>query len=102
VALASGDTPCYSPGNSSDDTRGFIVSSTAEKTRETRLRRMADRQELRLAKSRRRDPRATDYDRYALLTPGNAVKFGAASRRGQLVFTASLDDIERWLTDDAR
>jgi hypothetical protein len=34
---------------------------TAEKTYETRLRRMADRQGLALRKSRRRDPRARDF-----------------------------------------
>jgi hypothetical protein len=35
--------------------------STADKSRETRLRRMADRQGLALHKNRRRDPRAKDY-----------------------------------------
>ncbi len=33
----------------------------SDKTRETRLRRMADRQGLALHKNRRRDPRARDY-----------------------------------------
>jgi len=36
---------------------------TAEKVRENRLRRMAERQGLELRKSCRRDPRAKDYGR---------------------------------------
>lgn len=38
----------------------------AYKVRENRLRRMAQRQGLILRKSRRRDPRATDYGTYTL------------------------------------
>lgn len=41
--------------------------TTAEKTRETRLRRAAERQGLVLKRSRRRDPRAFDYGRYWLV-----------------------------------
>lgn len=37
------------------------ANTTAQKTHETRLRRMADRQGFTLHKSRRRDPRALDY-----------------------------------------
>jgi len=40
---------------------------TAEKIRENRLRRMADRQRLDLVKSRRRDPLAVDHGTYALI-----------------------------------
>src|SRR5215217_4899330 len=40
---------------------------TAEKVRENRLRRMADRQRLDLVKSRRRDPLAVDHGTYALI-----------------------------------
>jgi hypothetical protein len=39
------------------------------KVRENRLRRMAERQGLRLEKSRRRDPRAVDYGTYRLINP---------------------------------
>jgi hypothetical protein len=39
---------------------------TADKTRETRLRRMAERQGLALHKNRRRDPLARDYGLYWL------------------------------------
>jgi hypothetical protein len=38
-----------------------------EKAAENRLRRAATRQRLRLIKSRRRDPRASDYGTYMLV-----------------------------------
>jgi hypothetical protein len=44
-----------------------MASSTQEKVRENRLRRMASRQGLQLMKSRRRDPRALDYGTYWLV-----------------------------------
>jgi hypothetical protein len=44
---------------------------TEDKVRENRLRRAAERQGLRLAKSRRRDPNAADYDHYWLIPPGH-------------------------------
>jgi hypothetical protein len=44
-----------------------MVSSTEQKVRENRLRRMASRQGLQLMKSRRRDPRALDYGTYWLV-----------------------------------
>lgn len=57
------------------------------KTRENRVRRMAERQGLKLAKTRRRDPRAVDYGHYFL------------SREGvQLLTTPNLDDVEHFLT----
>jgi hypothetical protein len=65
-----------------------------EKVRENRLRRMADRQGLQLVKSRRRDPRATDYGRYALIDPfTNTIVVGATER-----FEFTLDDVEDYLT----
>jgi hypothetical protein len=43
------------------------MSETEYKVLENRLRRAADRQGLRIVKSRRRDPRAIDYGSYWLL-----------------------------------
>ncbi len=40
---------------------------TAARVRENLLRRVADRQGLRLVKSRTRDPRALDYDRWQIV-----------------------------------
>jgi hypothetical protein len=40
---------------------------TSDKVRENRLRRMAERQGLRLVKSRRRDPHAIGYGGYMLV-----------------------------------
>jgi hypothetical protein len=71
-----------------------------ERTRETRLRRMADRQGLRLVKSRRRDPRAIDYGGYMLVdqqTNGVIAGTGAIGRPHW-----SLDDVEEFLTSEDR
>lgn len=69
-----------------------------EKARENRLRRMADRQGLRLVKARSRDPQAIDYGCYALAdieTSGIVFGVGAIGR-----FDASLDEIEDYLVTD--
>lgn len=73
------------------------------KIRENRLRSMARRQGLTLAKSRRRDPRALDYGTYCLLRVETA---GGHWRGRALVagdqntgYGMSLDDIERALTE---
>lgn len=72
------------------------MGTDTDKVRENRLRRMADRQGLRLDKSRRRDPRALDYGGYHLVNPStNVLIFGEVAGRG---FGASLDEIERYLT----
>lgn len=60
---------------------------TDEKVHENRLRRMAERQGLRLEKSRRRDPRATDYGRWTIFA-GNDI------RRGNL----TIEQVEEYLT----
>lgn len=68
---------------------------TAEKTRETRLRRMAERQGLQLVKSRRRDFRASDYGMYMIVDPtSNGVVAGTAGT-GRPNFT--IDDVEDYL-----
>lgn len=72
-----------------------------EKVRENRLRRMAQRQGLRLEKSRRRDPRALDFGGYWLVD-GPAPEPGGGNwrSRGMVLggeFGASLDDVERAL-----
>ena len=63
--------------------------------RENRLRRAASRQGLNLTKSRRRDPRAYDYDRYMLVDAwtGKVVAGGDPHP-----YTLSLDEVEEWLT----
>lgn len=63
---------------------------TADKVRENRLRRAAERQGLRLVKSRRRDPRALDYGRWEILNgDGRPVTDGL-----------TLDDVEAYLHGD--
>ena len=73
-----------------------MASSTTEKVRENRLRRMAERQELRLIKSRRRDPRAIDYGGYALADVATSLIVFGTGGVGRIV--ASLDEIEEYLT----
>jgi hypothetical protein len=62
----------------------------ADKVRENRVRRAAERQGLQLEKSRRRDPRAIDFGRYWLRN-GDAIVCGD-SRTG-----ATLDEVEQYL-----
>jgi len=69
------------------------VTSTEEKTRETRLRRMAERQGLTIRKSRRRDPRAIDYGRWWVVHSNT-------DRR--LVELTDIDSLERYLMGEDR
>ena len=66
--------------------------STTDKVRQNLLRRMAERQALRLTKSRRRDPRAFDYGGWWLIDTqtGETVLGGRAG--------LGLDAIEAHLT----
>jgi hypothetical protein len=67
------------------------------KVKENRLRRAAERQGLRLVKSRRRDPRALDFGKYMLVdVQTNGVVYGLISGGSQMV--ADLDDIEAYLS----
>lgn len=67
------------------------------KVRENRLRRAADRQGLRLVKSRSRDPNAMDFGLYALLDHqnGGAINPSLANR-----WTCSwtIEEVERYLS----
>jgi hypothetical protein len=102
---AFSDTSRYITRYTSSTTSGYMGRhKVTDKTRETRLRRMAERQELRLVKSRRRDPRALHYGTYALVRGATR---GANWREGALVvgdpntgYGLDLDDVERWLTSD--
>jgi hypothetical protein len=66
---------------------------TTEKSRETRLRRMAERQGLTITKSRRRDPRAIDYGRWWVVQSGG-------DRR--VVELTDIDALERYLEGEGR
>ena len=66
-----------------------------EKVRENRLRRMAERQGLRLERSRRRDPRALDYGSYQLV---EVLTNTVAASGGPNGFGLTLDEVERSLT----
>jgi hypothetical protein len=74
-----------------------MAYSTAEKVRENRLRRMAQRQGLRLEKSRRRDPRALDFGVYAVVdvATGSPVAGARGAARD-----LTLDEVEAYLKRD--
>ena len=69
---------------------------TAEKTRETRLRRMAERQGLALHKSRRRDWRALDFGTYGLYDARNNTLEVGDSSTG---FGLTIDEVEASLME---
>lgn len=79
------------------------IMAMADKVRENRLRRMAERQGLRLEKSRRRDPRALDYGNYWLVEGPAPTQGGANWRSRRPIvggdYGADLDAIEEVLTD---
>lgn len=71
------------------------MGSNDQKVHENRLRRMAERQGLRLEKSRRRDPRALDYDRWYILdTQTRTVIAGLDAGRHAM----TLAQVEAFLT----
>jgi hypothetical protein len=64
---------------------------TVDKVRENRARRAAERQGLRVVKSRRRDPRALDFETYMLVDADT----GRQASAGHL----SLAELEEILAD---
>lgn len=73
------------------------------KVRENRLRRMAERQGLRLLKNPRRDPRAIDYGTYMLVDMNQAAVADFGWDRARVPQGASwLDDVEAWLIGPQR
>jgi hypothetical protein len=69
------------------------------KAREDRLRRQVRRKGLRLVKSRRRDPHATGYGRYALIYPAES---SVPGRVPDDSYSMTLDDVEAWLSSVGR
>jgi len=65
---------------------------SADKVRDNRVRRMAERQGFALRKVRRRDPRALEYAYFIIDPRPNAMIAGPAS----------LDAVEDWLTSHRR
>jgi hypothetical protein len=69
------------------------MTTSAEKVRENRLRRMAERQGFALRKSRRRDPHALDYGTYYLVDPDT----GLLDQRWEWRWGMDVDSIEEIL-----
>lgn len=75
-----------------------------DKVRENRLRRMAQRQGLRLEKSRRRDPRAYDFGTYCLVegpprSRGNWRSRTLVAGDQNTGYGLTLDDVETILNE---
>ncbi len=70
-----------------------MVTQTQEKVRENRLRRAADRQRLRIVKSRRRDPRAVDYGKFWVYKTDDELIFGGNTG-------ATVSELEAFLDGD--
>lgn len=66
---------------------------TEEKVIENRVRRMAERQGLKLEKSRRRDPRAIGFGGFQLVDQNNVVVCGGAPHE----YSATIADVEAYL-----
>jgi hypothetical protein len=75
------------------------MGAQAEKVRENRLRRMAERQGLTLVKSRRRDPRALDYGRWTVL---EAASNRVVADEMDSPHGLTIKQVEAYLTGDAQ
>jgi hypothetical protein len=71
---------------------------TTEELPENRVRRMAERRSLRLHRSRRRDPSASDHGRYMLRDVNTRVIVAGTTSTGDAMWT--LEDVEAYLTKD--
>jgi hypothetical protein len=69
---------------------------TTEKLGEGRVQDMAERRGMRLHRSRRRDPTASDYGRYMLKDTNTRVIVAGTTNTGRARWT--LDDVEAYLT----
>ena len=72
-----------------------------DKVRENRLRRMADRQGLRLLKSRRRDELALDYGQYAIVSLQSGGTIHPHDSAGRTIYVLDLDDVAEYLENPA-
>ncbi len=70
---------------------------TDEKVHENRVRRMAERQGLKVEKSRRRDPRAYDFGTYQLVDPNNNTIVAGNHQTG---YGMTIEEVEAALLED--
>lgn len=73
------------------------MTTTTDKTREARLRRKAASFDLRLTKSRARDPDRLDHGLYGLIIVGIGGLVNPATVHGH-IHSWSLDDVEHYLS----
>lgn len=91
-------TACGTVSGTATNTKGAamqMATDQSEKVRENRLRAMAERQGLKLSKSRRRDPRAMDFGGWMIVDSfTNSIVAGELNSPRAL----SLDEVEAYLT----
>ena len=75
---------------------------TEEKAREDRVRRMLSRQGYQLTRSRRRDPRAADFGRYAIMDWSRGIFVAGADDGNPPQYGMTLDDAEKWALEGER
>lgn len=75
----------------------LTLSEQDEKARDSRLRRIARQQGLRLVKSRSRNPLAIDYGGYMIVDAASNVVLAGELNTPMAM---SLDAVERYLTED--
>ena len=68
----------------------------AEPRQEARLRKLAQRLDLRICKSRSRTPEQMDYGMYNVVDINNCVVFGSSWRH----YDATLDEVEAFLKEE--
>ena len=73
------------------------MTGVAEKVRENKLRRKAVRQGYRLEKSRRRDPHATDFGLYALISNRTNFPVNPENKWMNSIHSWTLDRVEAHL-----
>ena len=79
------------------DQESEYITDQETKVKENRLRRIAQRRGYRLEKSRRRDPKAIDYDGFMLV---DALKNFAVFGYHPFAYSASIDDVESYLDEE--
>jgi hypothetical protein len=79
---------------------GRMPMTENEKVRENRLRRAAERQGLKLEKSRVRDPRALTYGGWRLVAEQGGIVYGDEAKASRGSYGLSLDQVEEYLLGD--
>jgi len=93
--------PCGMVSSMATNAKGMAMptmTEQSEKVRENRLRAMAERQGLKISKSRQRDPRGLSYGRWMIVDPFTKSVVTGTQHTGSP--NMSLDEVEAYLTSE--